>query len=68
MGACCQRATPEINVKDNELCNNMICRAKCLSNCCIKAPEKHHHHKHHHKENEIEIKKSPQETVCKPAG
>jgi hypothetical protein len=60
MGACCQRATPEINVKDNELCNNMLCKAKCLSNCCIKPPEKHHHHKHHHhhkKEIEIEIKK-----------
>lgn len=47
MGNCCERdKIPEINVKDNQLCNNIKCHTKCLSSCCInKASTGHHHHK-----------------------
>jgi hypothetical protein len=48
---CCKKDDPEIpsiNIKD--VCNDISCKSKCLSSCCIKTEKKHHHHHHHHKQ------------------
>jgi hypothetical protein len=48
---CCKKDDPEIpsiNIKD--VCNDLTCKSKCLSSCCIKTEKKHHHHHHHKKE------------------
>jgi hypothetical protein len=51
MGSCCQKPTPEINIKDNELCNNL----KCVSSCCMPKKKHHHHKKNKHGINELSI-------------
>ena len=45
MGSCCTKPElPSINIKD--VCQNIECKSKCLSSCCI-TTERHHKHKHH---------------------
>ena len=59
MGNCCKPQIPNINIKD--ICQNIECKTRCLSSCCIKNEKPHHKHHHKHqkkekeKEKEIEI-------------
>jgi hypothetical protein len=50
MGNCCckDKDEPNININIKDVCENITCKAKCLSSCCISTPNKHKHHHHHH--------------------
>ena len=50
---CSDKNPPKINIKDNNLCNDIEC--SCLSKCCIKSVKTHHHHKHKHNKEAVEI-------------
>jgi hypothetical protein len=62
MGQSCCKKIPdlEIEVKNNNICQDIRCHSKCLSTCCISQAQKQHHKHHHHKHHTHEIQKQPE--------
>ena len=62
MGQTCCKKIPdlEIEIKGNNICQDITCKSRCLSTCCISQAQKQHHHKHHHKHHTHEIVKQPE--------
>jgi hypothetical protein len=58
MGQTCCKKVPDMSINLKDVCQDVSCRSRCLSTCCITNPEKnkkhhthhHHSHSHHHRE------------------